>query len=90
MRNTRDHYVATQLELATAKGVRPLNHASKINILMDPLEVIEIPYFFNVDGIHKSGYSYDYTFSLSSTWSSNEAHVKINVKDGAPMFYAKM
>jgi hypothetical protein len=90
VRNTRDHYVATQLELATAKGVRPLNHASKINILMDPLEVIEIPYFFNVDGIHKSGYSYDYTFSLSSTWSSNEAHVKINVKDGAPMFYAKI
>lgn len=90
VRNNRDHYVATELELAKANGVRPLNHASRMNILMDPLEVIEIPYFFNMDGIHKSGYSYDYTFSLSSTWSTEEAHAKINVKDGAPMFYAKM
>jgi len=89
VRNNRDHYVATQLELAKAKGVRPLNHASRMNILMDPLEVIEIPYFFNMDGNHKSGYSYEYTFSLSSKWSTKEKHVKINVKDGAPMFYAK-
>ena len=89
VRNNRDHYIATQLELVRAKGVIPLNYDSRINILLNPREVIEIPYFFNMDGNHKPGYSYEYTFSLASKWSTKEPSVNINVKDGGPVFVAR-
>lgn len=88
--NNRDHYVCTQLNLGKPKGIKLLNSDTKKNVLLNPGEVMEIPFFFKMDEDYKSGYSYEYTFSISSNLTSREEQAIIKVKEGAPLFYAKM
>lgn len=88
--NQRDHYVATQLQLAHAKDIQLLSPKRDLNICLGPRQKIEIPYFFKMDGQHqKEGYVYNYPFVLTSKLSPKECQVSIIVKSGAPVFFAK-
>eukprot|EP00553_Chaetoceros_curvisetus_P010721 CAMPEP_0204621452 /NCGR_PEP_ID=MMETSP0717-20131115/7152_1 /ASSEMBLY_ACC=CAM_ASM_000666 /TAXON_ID=230516 /ORGANISM="Chaetoceros curvisetus" /LENGTH=499 /DNA_ID=CAMNT_0051635857 /DNA_START=47 /DNA_END=1546 /DNA_ORIENTATION=+ len=89
VRNRRDHFVAAQLNLGTSEDISMLNNDIAIDVLLEPGEVLEIPYFFLMDEKYHPDYEYEYPFSLSSRWSSTVGRTTILVRDGAPMFYAR-
>ena len=104
VRNNENHYVSTRLDLVSAEDITFLsenNHdahgynnngsSRRMNVLLGPREVLEIPFFFimdNEDG-YLEGYRYEYPFEMISDCSSRSARVNIIVRDGAPMFYAR-
>ncbi len=89
VRNRRDHFVAAQLNLGTSEDITMLNNDFAIDVLLEPGEVIEIPYFFLMDEQYHPEYEYEYPFSLSSRWSSTVGRTSVLVRDGAPIFFAR-
>eukprot|EP00979_Chaetoceros_neogracilis_P003953 scaffold691_cov248-Chaetoceros_neogracile.AAC.6 len=89
--NNRDHYVSMRLNLGKPNEIELLNGSdTSKNVLLNPREVREIPFFFKMDEQYKSGYRYEYTFSISSNLTSKQERAVVIVKEGAPLFYAKM
>lgn len=94
VKNNRDCYISTHVSVVRPAGIKSLNldYSSRINLLLNPRESREIPLFYVMDDAQgqKSGYSYEYPFSISSPSSTGSRSVSIIVREGAPMFYAKM
>lgn len=94
VKNNRDCYISTHMDVIRPAGIKTLNldKSSRIHLLLNPRESREIPLFFLMDDVQgqKSGYSYEYPFSISSPSSTSSRSVSIIVREGAPIFYAKM
>ena len=94
VKNNRDCYISAQLDIVRPREIKALNldESSRIHMLLNPREVKEYPLFFIMDDKqgYQSGYSYEYPFSISSPSSSATKTASIIVREGGPMFYAKM
>lgn len=94
VKNNRDCYISAQVDVVRPREIKALNldESSRIHVLLNPREVKEFPLFFIMDDKqgYQSGYSYEYPFSISSPSSTTTKTASIIVREGGPMFYAKM
>jgi hypothetical protein len=83
VKNNRDYYVSTRLDLAKTSNTELLS--STENILLKPHETKRIPMLVRIDDRLKSGYTYEFPFKLYSRLGPSGS-ITLHVEENAPVY----
>lgn len=84
VRNTKDYYVSTRLDLAKTTSTEQLS-ANYHNALLRPHETKTIPFLVRIDSDLREGYYYEFPFRVYTRLGPS-ASIDITARDGAPYF----
>lgn len=91
IRNLRNHYVSTSLDLITTSDTEILLGRERFNILLNPREERRIPILAKVgEASLKNGFEYYYPFEISShSELGKKGGITITMNEKAPVFSEK-
>ena len=84
VRNTKDYYVSTRLDLAKTTSTEQLS-ADYRNVLLRPRETKIIPFLVRIDADLREGYYYEFPFRIYTRLGPS-ASIDITARNGAPYF----
>lgn len=84
VRNTKDYYVSTRLDLAKTTSTEQLS-ANYHNVLLRPHETKTIPFLVRIDSDLREGYYYEFPFRVYTRLGPSVS-IGITARSGAPYF----